>query len=389
MTQPPPPPTTPILLKDGLAIYRDKVSILKKSYSTECNRITVICRHPIVQKLAHEITSIDMAQYRDDRLSFINPRTGTRIGPATVRLELALLSHFFELGRIEWGYCYDNPVSKIRKPKVPPGRDRRLTPREEKMITRHCHRYRFVEMAAIIGLALETAMRQGEILKLHWENIDLRRKVAKLYDTKNGSNRDVPLSPRAMEILMGMPPCPSGRVFSYTNSGIKSSWRGMIKKLGILDLHFHDLRHEATSRLFELGSLDLMEVAAITGHKSLAMLKRYTHLKATSLVPKLDKKQSQAKRLVVSHFIPYPATVSEEGSHVLVNLPDLDIRVQCTTRHTAIHKARHELLLIVLNSIQNGSRLPAPNQYLEDIDPEMVFMLDPLGAIGEVEIRPD
>ena len=127
-------------------------------------------------------------------------------------------------------------------------------------------------------LALETAMRQGELLKLEWEHINLRIGIAHLPETKNGSKRDVPLSIKARAALLRMGVKQRGRVFSYTSNGLKSAWRIMMQRLGIEDLHFHDTRHEAASRLSELGRLDIMEIAAITGHKSLAMLKRYTHL---------------------------------------------------------------------------------------------------------------
>lgn len=123
-------------------------------------------------------------------------------------------------------------------------------------------------------------MRQSEIIKLCWEHLDLKSRIAHLPDTKNGSKRDVPLSAKARDALIRLGVKSKGNVFTYTSSGIKSTWRFMLGKLGIEDLHFHDMRHEAISRFFELGSLDMMEIAAISGHKSLSMLKRYTHLKA-------------------------------------------------------------------------------------------------------------
>lgn len=101
-------------------------------------------------------------------------------------------------------------------------------------------------------------MRQGEILALRWENINLKSRVAHLPMTKNGTKRDVPLSLKARDALIRMGVKSTGRVFGYTNEGLKSTWRFMVIKLGIADLHFHDLRHEAASRLFELGTLDVL-----------------------------------------------------------------------------------------------------------------------------------
>ncbi|WP_140429489.1 site-specific integrase, partial [Salmonella enterica] len=137
-------------------------------------------------------------------------------------------------------------------------------------------------------LVLETAMRQGEILSLRWEHIDLRHGVAHLPETKNGHSRDVPLSRMARNCLQMLPMSLNGSVFRYTSSGLRSAWRTALQVLHIDNLHFHDLRHEAISRFFELGNLNVMEVAAISGHRSKNMLKRYTHLRAWQLVSKLD-----------------------------------------------------------------------------------------------------
>lgn len=267
-------------LRDALHEYRARVSIHKKGYAQECYRIERIASSALCSdgRLARDVTSVEIATYRDSRLQDLNPKTGKPISPATVRLELSLLSNLFEIGRIEWGICDDNPVLKVRKPKSPPGRERRLTAREERQILKFAFNHTNPELYSIIVLAIETAMRQGEILNLTWDNIKLKPGIAILPDTKNGTRRDVPLSLKAREALIRLGVKESGRVFSYTSPGLKSTWRYMLDRLGIEDLHFHDLRHEAVSRLFELGTLDMMEVAAISGHKSLSMLKRYTHL---------------------------------------------------------------------------------------------------------------
>lgn len=129
-------------------------------------------------------------------------------------------------------------------------------------------------------------MRLGEIVGLRWENVDFGSRVATLPMTKNGTRREVPLSSRAVETLRNLPRAIDGRVFPITDEAVKRAWRNATARAGIDDLRFHDLRHEATSRLFERG-LDTMEVAAVTGHKTLTMLRRYTHLKAADLAKKL------------------------------------------------------------------------------------------------------
>jgi integrase len=138
-----------------------------------------------------------------------------------------------------------------------------------------------------VALAIETGMRRGELLGLLWDNVDLERRTAFLPVTKNGESRGVPLSNRAVEVLRALPPSTNGRVFGeLTREALKQSFNRAARRTGITGLRVHDLRHEATSRLFEKG-LNVMEVAFVTGHKTLQMLKRYTHLSVTDLATTL------------------------------------------------------------------------------------------------------
>ena len=141
----------------------------------------------------------------------------------------------------------------------------------------------------MVRFAIETGMRMGEMLSLEWRYVDMAQRVATLPDTKTGDARQVPLSTAAIAELSALPRhIKNGRVFwtwSRADS-LENAWRRAVKAAGIEDLRFHDLRHEAVSRLFELG-LNPMEVAAISGHKTLQMLKRYTHLRAAELALKI------------------------------------------------------------------------------------------------------
>ena len=179
-----------------------------------------------------------------------------------------------------------NPTAQIRKPTLPEGRDRRLEDGEEDRLMDECRASRSGWLAPIVIIALETGMRLGEIVSLKWSYVDLDSRVARLTDTKNGTRRDVPLSSIAASTLEALPRSLDGRVFPLVAETVKESYRAAVRRAGIDNLRFHDLRHEATSRFFERG-LDIMEVAAITGHKTLAMLKRYTHLRAADLARKL------------------------------------------------------------------------------------------------------
>lgn len=370
-----------MLARDALELYRTKISILKKGYAQERYRIESIGRSFLGEKTVREVTSVDIATFRDQRLEETNPHTKQPLATSTVRLDMSLLSNFFDICRIEWGICDANPVANVRKPKIPPGRDRRLTAREDRLILRYCHNHSNKQLYSIVVLALETAMRQGEILNLQWEHINLKTRIAHLPETKNGSKRDVPLSVTARDALVRIGVQSTGKVFGYTAHGLKSTWRFMRQKLRIEDLHFHDLRHEAISRLFELGSLDMMEVAAISGHKSLSMLKRYTHLKAQRLVRKLEGHKSKGKQTVIDNLIPYPAAIENDAGEIRVRLLDFeDVAGQGSCQDSAIRVAQDALLRRILNMMRESRPIPSPDQYLEMVDEKLLVMVDPLGG---------
>jgi len=370
-----------VLTKVALDKYLRTVSILKKGYENEKHRISTISKSFLGDIVVYQVTSVDIAKYRDMRLQQINHKTNKPLSTSTVRLELSLLSNFFDICKIEWGWCDKNPVSNVRKPKSAPGRDRRLTNREERLILRYCHNFSNHELYAIVVIALETAMRQGEILALRWEHINLKSRIAHLPETKNGTKRDVPLSNKAREVFISLGIKNSGKVFNYTSQGIKSTWRFMLIKLGIVDLHFHDLRHEAVSRLFELGTLDMLEVSAISGHKSLSMLKRYTHLKAHRLVGKLDGNKNKGRQVVLDYLIPYPAAFFTEENSITIKVLDFeDISFTGECKNQLVKQAQDALLRKIVNAIKHSEPIVEPDQYLDIVDENVVFMIDPLAT---------
>lgn len=270
-------------LAESLDRYEVEVSADKKGAAQERLRIKAWQSHPLARQSLASIRGADLAKYRDKRLA-------AGKSPNTVRLELAIISHLFSIARKEWGMeSLANPVQAIRLPRTSKARDRRLLGDEESRLLEACRKSRSVQLEKITIAAIETGMRLGELLSLEWKHIDLENRVAHLPDTKNGSPRDVPLSTRVLGILKSMPrKIREGRVFFEWKraDSIGNLWRRALRRADIDDLRFHDLRHEATSRFFEKG-LNIMEAAAITGHKDLGMLKRYTHLKAQDLAIKL------------------------------------------------------------------------------------------------------
>jgi len=257
----------------------------KKGIGPESCRIRALLRHPLAKRFVGTVRSGDIARYRDERLLEV---TG-----GSVRRELTILSQVFTIARKEWEVFVHNPVREIELPTKGAARDRRLqdaengAESEESRLFVACRRCRNPYLLPIVRFALETAMRQGEIVGLRWRHIDMARRTAFLPDTKNGQPRSVPLSSTALEVLKALPRSISGEVFpGVTTGAIKKAFIRATRRAEIEELRVHDLRHEATTRLFERG-LNIIEVSTITGHKDLQMLRRYTHLRAEDLAKKL------------------------------------------------------------------------------------------------------
>jgi integrase len=201
------------------------------------------------------------------------------------------LSHTIEVAIRDWGMpLAKNVVKLVRRPVVRNERSRRLTGDEEQRLLDGCDAGKIVFFKTIVILAIETAMRRGEILGLEWSDISHNRRVISLSMTKNGTSREVPLSPKAFEALMAwkkLAVADQPIVFPMQAGSLEQAWRRLLSRTGVKNLRFHDLRHEAVSRLFERG-LNVIEVSSISGHKELRMLKRYTHLSADDLVTRLS-----------------------------------------------------------------------------------------------------
>jgi len=285
-----------MLLKTAIDRYLREVSSTKKpsTASAEKHKAKALKAELGDYSLAALNPNL-IAEYRDQRLA-------DGKSPDTVRLELSLLSHLFTIAIKEWrlGLVY-NPVMNIRKPSPGAGRNRRLTPDEEKKLLNACDKYSNPMLGWIVRTGLYTGMRAGEITTLRRGQVDLKRRVVRLSDTKNGTDRTVPLSKEAVRVLTAAVDHPvrpvdtdmifwgePGRDKKRRPYEFRMAWKKIIKDTKIRNLRFHDLRHEAVSRLVEIGLGD-QEIAAISGHKSMQMLKRYTHLRAEDLVERLDE----------------------------------------------------------------------------------------------------
>ncbi len=229
-----------------------------------------------------------IVKYRDIRLKG-KGKDRPAVSESTVRKELYMLSKVLYFGETECGITLPrgNPVDKIRKPVDGKARDRRLTPEEWGRVESECQKSRNIYLWPAVELAVETAVRQGELLALTWKHVDLKRKLAHLPKTKNGEARSVPLSPRAIAILGALPRAIEGEVVPLQRMTLFHVFKAAVKRAGVDDFTFHDIRHEALSRLAERGDFSVLEMAAISGHKTLQMLKRYIHLQAERLADKL------------------------------------------------------------------------------------------------------
>lgn len=259
-------------------------------YRSQRTAVGICCR---IKKELGEIQidtlgSNDIARYRDKRLA-------SGLSGSSVIRELNLLSRAIKLGNIELGlHLPSNPAVDVPRPKANRSRDRRPTQSEICRLIESINMDKQPALKSVIHVALETGMRQGEIIGLKWSDVDLIVGVAIVRESKNGEARQVPLSSSArsaIAALEGLRPDAdyADRIFHQWSGtdGLKNAWKRLCTRAGVTGLRFHDLRHEAASRLFERG-LNQFQVAAITGHKTLQMLKRYTHLRATELVQLLD-----------------------------------------------------------------------------------------------------
>jgi hypothetical protein len=199
--------------------------------------------------------------------------------------------------------------------------------------------------------------------------------------TKNGSKRDIPLSLRAVDALTRLGVKSSGPVFNYTSDGFKSAWRTLLRRLGVTDLHFHDLRHEAISRLFEIGTLDMMEVATISGYKSMQMLKRYTHLKATNLVSKIDGKKNllRGKRVIAQSVIPYPARIVADDDSIRLRFIDFDhLAIEGPDVDDVTTRAGDLLLRELVTLLRDSKKVPVPTAPIDYDEGAPIVLVNPL-----------
>jgi integrase len=258
-------------MRDVLIRYKDEVVIHKRSKDMETKLINYLLAEGFVNYAINLVEPKLIAQYRDRALRSLKS--------SSVNRRLAIVSHCFTIAKKEWGYDISNPVLSIRRPTNPEPRDRRFSKAEiSKILT--CNRTS-PHMKFIIELALELGMRRTEIASIKPEHVRGNLLLIPVAKTKP---RTIPLTPKAVLLLKHNLP------MQMSSNAIHLSWKRITKRHGIEDARFHDLRHEALSRMFEVKSLNLPEVQLFSGHLEPRTLMRvYANLRPKDLADKLAK----------------------------------------------------------------------------------------------------
>ena len=265
-------------LNELLDRYANEISEKKKGVIKELSIIKIFKETDLAKMYIAAIQGKDLAKYRDKLIS-------ENLSGSTIKRRFSLLQNLYNVAIKEWSISgIENQVQKITIKANENERNRRLNNDEEERLLKTALEYN-TNIYNIIIFALETAMRRSEITALKWNDIDLENCIIKIRTSKNGFSRTIPMSIKCKEVLNSLT-VEDNKVFNIRNDSITQAFSRICDRANIKDLRFHDLRHEAVSRLFE-KNFNIMEAASVSGHKDLRMLKRYTHLKAENLVEKM------------------------------------------------------------------------------------------------------
>ena len=271
-------------LEDAIDRYIKEVAPLHKSGESEAKRLKAISKMLPTLRPIEQVTAADLSGFRDKRL--------TEVSVATVRKEMTIIRSMFESARRDWSMIAVNPIADVKRPPAPPDRKRLMldNERDRLMLALGFDDAEPVanlsqQVAVLMLLALESAMRLGEMLSLTWGRVDLEGCYVTLEETKNGDRRDVPLSKRAVELLGKMKGADKSMVFTVAAASVDALFRKARAKCEIVNLHFHDTRATALTNLSK--KLDVMELARMVGHRDLKSLLIYYRPTATTLAAKL------------------------------------------------------------------------------------------------------
>ena len=267
-------------LRDTLCRYRDEVTVSKKGAKQEIYKINKLIKNKICNYSLARLTPNKIAKFRNE--------LSLNSAPATVNKYLTLISVAVNTAKNEWGIHLPlNPCTKIKRMEEPEVKDIRVQPEEEELLLKYAERSKKHWLKAIIIVALELGCHRGELFRLSKTDVDFFKFTAVLRNTKNGSDRRIGISPKAVEALQALIPSIDGRFFPTHSEQFKFYWK-QLKQWSGVNKNFHHLRHEWASRMFEKG-WDISAVATQGGWRDWKVLRRYTHIKAEHLAEKLAK----------------------------------------------------------------------------------------------------
>lgn len=239
------------------------------------------------------ITPVMIAELRDHLMSETTRRHKLR-SSSTANRYLAALSRAFNICQKEWHWVKENPVLKITRPKENRARERYLEKVEIDQLLKACKKSKSPHIYAVTVFALATGARKSEILGLKQGDICFDRATATFRDTKNGETRTAHLSAQVLNVLKegtSKRTVFSEYIFPSVNgkkpADIREAWEGAVKEAGLKDVVFHTLRHTAASHC-AMAKMSTLEIAHILGHKSLSMVKRYSHFSTHASVEAIN-----------------------------------------------------------------------------------------------------
>ena len=273
------------LLLDIFTRYAREVSTMKKGERWEIMRLEAFKRDSISNVTLKKLSADHFSAYRDRRLKVVSA--------STVNREFTLMSHCIEVARKEWKWMVTNPLKDVRRPPSPRPRDQRIDDSDRDAIcealtwSQHKPPHNIKQqVAAAFCLCIETGLRAGEALALRWRDIHIAKRFLAVIESKNGDKRDIPLSPRAIEILNLMRLSDTSRdtVYTVTSASRDAIFR-KCKPAHLQHIHFHDSRHEAVTRLSK--KLDVLALARMIGHRDLRSLQTYYNESASEIALRL------------------------------------------------------------------------------------------------------
>ena len=274
-------------LGDLVIRYRDTVTPLKRAAKVETIVLNAFLRHRICQKRMSDLSISDFNIYRDERLAVVKALSLKRM--------LSPIQNLFEVAKSDWELpIRENLITKLKLNCLSNRRERRLREGELESLHKAAGKTQNLLIWPIVLFALETGLRRSEILSARWSHLDVRNRVLVIPRAKNGHSRTIPLSHAALAILVQewqtKTTFEEDRMFPLSANAFRLAWERLRHRAGLDDLHFHDLRHEAISRFFELG-LTYPEVALLSGHRDTRMLFRYGHAQQLRIIEQLDARK--------------------------------------------------------------------------------------------------